>query len=120
MLSQGFFFFLTLQVLCIYIVVSSLGVYGIPLCASVCVSVSICVSCAFSFALFLVWLFSHIPVCLFILFYFIRWLCFLMRDRKVVNLEEGRSREAQGGFMRRETIIRIYLMKSSIFNKRKS
>jgi hypothetical protein len=45
--------------------------------------------------------------------------CFLMRDRKVVDPDESRGGEEQGGIMRRETVIRIYQMKESIFNKRK-
>jgi hypothetical protein len=42
-----------------------------------------------------------------------------MRDRKVVDPDESRGGEEQGGIMRRETVIRIYQMKESIFNKRK-
>lgn len=52
-------FFLTLQVLCVYIVASSLVVYGIPGCTNVYISMAICVSCIFSSALF---------VCLFAVF----------------------------------------------------
>lgn len=48
--------------------------------------------------------------------------CFLTRDRKCGggDLDEGTGREELEGINRGKTIVRIYCMKTSIFNKRKS
>lgn len=68
------------QVLCINTLPSSLEFYGIPNCGNKCVSGSVSVSCAFSWALFVLFysyvldLYDPLEACL-----------FLIRDRKGVD-----------------------------------
>jgi hypothetical protein len=71
-LSSYFFSFFTPQVLWLYILTSSLVFYGSPECVNMWVFVSITVSCALSWALFLLFVLSYPSVLVFvILFYFI-------------------------------------------------
>lgn len=70
--NLGSFFFLpTLHVLCVFIMVSSLGYHGIPEYVNVCVFAPTYTSCGFPLALLLIWLFHCFLICLFIyLFYY--------------------------------------------------
>jgi len=69
---------------------------------NLCVSASLYVSYAFSLALFLVWLFCHMPTCLFIYLLnliIIPWMpvCFLTRGRKGVDTDKrGGGEELEG------------------------
>lgn len=118
---SGLLFYLTSQGLCANIDFLVLCLYGISMCVSVCVSVSVCFLC-FSFG-------SCPSVCfvqfiLFVLFYLalsnfitILWIpvCFPGRERKGVDGPGGT--EGLGGVGRGETAIRIHCMeKKSLFS----
>lgn len=68
--------FSTLQVLCVYIMTPGLRFYGSPECVT-SVSASTCISWAFALVLFIVQLFCHILICLFLLFISFYLLLFL-------------------------------------------
>lgn len=87
-----------------------------------CVSVSIYVSHAFSLALLhLVELsYSDLFFCLFYFTFIIipsRSVCFLMRDRDSLDLDERGCEEELEGVRGGRTLVRIYCIRTFIFNK---
>lgn len=88
--------------------------YGISVCANVCISPSICVSCAFSLTGFLLFcLFILYYSDLFVFIYFSFYYCFLdaclfsnerKRERKYVDLNAGAGEEDLEGIGGEKTI----------------
>lgn len=58
------------------------------LCVNISFSVSICVPCAFYIALFIIWLFCSIPICLSLFYYFL--------DAYLNSKESQKEYEANG------------------------
>ena len=122
--KSGHFKKYLIQSLCIYYGSSFGFVRDSCVLEHVCLYVSICIPCDFTLALFLVCLCSPILICLFFIYHvalpFIivpqMLVCFLRRYRKDVA-PKGDGYE-QGGVEGGETIIRIYCIKKSIFNKK--
>lgn len=72
-----------------------------------CVSASICASCAFSLALFSLSEFVY-----FVLFWFVLVVLLFSNERKKKGCEQRQGREVGGG----ETVNRIYCINKTIFN----
>lgn len=107
---QGFFF-LSFQIIfiCVMTFCFCFDFYGEPVCVNMCVSSSICVSSTFSVAHFLLFILSYFSLFCFA-FYFIFIIlqipiCFLMRDRRGLDLYGRGGREKLRGYGRREIII---------------
>lgn len=96
--------------------------HGVLACINMCISATICVFCFFfgSFSGICLFVLSHSDLFYSVLYnYYSLQYCHLRRHREGVNLDGRRDGEDPTGVVGGENAIRIILMKTIIFNKRK-